>query len=179
MTALTRGPTAKDVILILLAKCHSNAMNGITRIEKLSFILALSPDFRDLREKLAFRPLHYGPYSDLIAESIEILHENDYIDAEPLNFELQISNRADEVSMEEMCDTKEFIETRNFHLTAKGKIIADHRYGELSLGQRREIDRIAKQYGQLDLKELIRRVYSLAPEDMLRLSRIREEMMCN
>lgn len=171
--------TEKDVVLVLLAKCENNALNGITRIEKLAYLLTLSPSFPTLGQRLEFRPLHYGPYSDRVAEAVEVLRENDFIGSERLSFERQVVNRADEISLEEMSDTKEFIETKSYRLTRKGQIIAEHLYGQLSSQQRGEIDRIAGKFAQLNLKELMKRVYAEAPEEMLRKSTIREEMMCH
>ena len=173
--------SAKDVVLILLDRCPDDdlQLRGITRIQKLAYLLTLSPEFKDLTRNLEYRPLHYGPFSKAISDSVEILQDTGFIEGKPMSFELQVRNRADELAMEEMSDTKEFIETLNFRLTKIGKFIADFRFNQLTPSQQAEIERIAKQFGGLSLKELIRRVYVLAPEDLLRRSKIKDEMVCH
>jgi uncharacterized protein YwgA len=174
-----KKPSAKDMVLILLAKCPANKLVGITRIEKLAYLMSLSPAFQGLAQELAYEPLHYGPYSDEIAEAVDILADTGFVESEQVKFELQTKNRGDEIAIQERQEVNEYVETRRFSLTKNGGLIANYLFGRLTHSQQQEIERITKTYGGLDLADLIEKVYAVAPDEMLSRSVIKNQMGCN
>lgn len=170
-----------DLVLILLHKNDNpRILEGITRIEKLAYLASLSPRFSDLKKELQYEPFHYGPYSDVISKSLDKLLSYSFVESDVVVFEMQKNQRADEISLENEQEVKEYVETRNYRLSPKGKALAQFLYeNKLTPEQRKEIDRLVQEYGSLELKDLIKRVYAIAPPDMLARSRIRDEMMCN
>jgi len=174
-----KKPSAKDTVLILLAKCPANKLVGITRIEKLAYLVSLSPAFRGLAQELAYEPLHYGPYSEEIAEAVEILADTGFVESKQVKFEVQTRNRGDEIVIQERQEINEYVETRNYSLTRNGGLIANYLFSRLTQSQQQEIERITKNYGSLDLAELIEKVYAVAPDEMLSRSVIKNQMGCN
>ena len=168
--------TAKKLVMILLKRNKAQVLQGITRIEKLAYLVTLSSKFSDLTAKMDFEPLHYGPYSENLFLAIDTLETHNFIDSKPITFEKQISERADEEVIESLEDTKDFIETKNYLLSDAGDRVADYYFNQLSQEQQQEIDNIISRYGGLPLKKLLSEVYSKAPEFMLRKSKIREEI---
>jgi uncharacterized protein YwgA len=169
--------SAKDLVLIILRKNEeTDCLQGITRIEKLAYLISKSPEFNDLDKRLEYKALHYGPYSEAIVEALEILNATHFIESNEVKFDIQEQNRGDEVVLEDLQEIKEYIETKDYTLTAKGKTIADYRLLQLSSEQRKQIDKIIKEYGGLRLKQLLKQVYEIAPEDLLKKSTIRGEL---
>ena len=167
--------TAKDVVLLVLRECENyRQLRGITRIEKLGFLLTLAPEFDGLQETLAYSALHYGPYSKEIAYSVDVLSFYDFVKGTPVSFNRQLENRADEELIENSQDTQEYVETEDYELTPKGAKIAQYLFQKkMTPEQQTAFKRVMKQYGDLPFRDLMKVVYERAPEEMLAKSRIR------
>ena len=73
--------TGKKAILIILRKCEGrNNLMGVTRIQKLAFLLTLKDELRYLNNDLKFDAHYYGPYSETITSDLEILEDNNFIE---------------------------------------------------------------------------------------------------
>jgi hypothetical protein len=175
---LNNDLSAKDVVLLILWQLERHSqLRGITRIEKLGFLISLEPEFRSLAERLSYKALHYGPYSKEIADSVDILSSYEFVKGNPVEFAVQSENRADEELIENSRDLQEYVETEDYELTPKGKRIAGILHErKMNPEQRRVFDRIVSTYGDILLKDLMRTVYEKAPEEMLAKSRIKDSM---
>lgn len=167
--------TAKDVVLLILGDCDEcGQLRGITRIEKLGFLLTLAPEFQELRKTLAYSALHYGPYSKEIAYAVDVLSFHDFLKGTPASFTRQLENRADEELVENSQDTQEYVETEDYQLTPRGVKIAQYLLeNKMTPEQQAAFKRLMKEYCDLPFRDLMKAVYERAPEEMLAKSRIR------
>jgi uncharacterized protein YwgA len=160
MTAPDEPLLAPDLILLLLAAGSARGINGITRLEKLLFLVDKQTDLATrVEDPFPFRPYNYGPYSKEIYEAIDVLEEADLVSEERVY--------ADDVPLDEMEDAAasdtelEGVE-RRFQLTENGRAVA-------GLLARRHADatatltQIKDRYGKMPLRQLIRYVYSQYP----------------
>ena len=169
---------APDLILLLLAAPTrwpqaENRINGITRLEKLLFLIDQECQFNDTpSEPFNFIAYHYGPYSKEVYEAVELLEEVGLVKEEreftdsALDHaeELLYSDTATEISYE-----------RQFVLTSDGKTVAEYLSRAHSQLQQ-QIHKLKDKYAGLSLQDLIYDVYSRYPSYTER-SVIREKIM--
>ncbi|MCY3786760.1 MAG: hypothetical protein OXG47_08570 [bacterium] len=156
---------APDLILLLLVAPTrwpqaENRINGITRLEKLLFLIDQECEYDDApSEPFNFIPYHYGPYSKEVYESVELLEEVGLI-AEKREFtdsdldyaeELLYSDTATEISYE-----------RQFLLTSDGTRVAEY-LSRAHPQLQQQIHRLKDKYAGLSLQDLIYNVYSRYP----------------
>ena len=157
---------APDLILLLLAaptRWHQaeDRINGITRLEKLLFLVDQECGHQGLIEKsFRFIPYHYGPYSKEIYEAVELLEEAGLVSEHRVFTDSEL-DRAEELLYSDM--TTEISYERQFKLTEDGKDVAEY----LSNGHpnlQAEISEIKDRYVGLTLQNLIFHVYNQYPE---------------
>lgn len=174
--------TAKKIVLILLRRAESSdKFMGITRIEKLVFLLTLRPEFKDIEKALKYEPLYYGPYSREIKNALDELKGSGFVVTKTHLFNKQQNNlnRRDEEITEQIDENNEFIETAEYSLTLKGQKVADRLFRDLKSQSHQDvIDDVVNKYSSLELKELLKSVYKIAPEELLARSTIRKELGC-
>lgn len=166
---------APDLVLLLLRAGDSaksaGQINGITRLEKLLFLATKEQGIdRHVADPFTFKPYHYGPYSKEVYEAVELLEEAGLLEEERYLGENQL-DEAEELALD-VAD--ELGVERRFRLTETGVVVADllasrHPEAFTKLGS------IKNSYGHLNLKRLIRYVYSRYPE-FAEKSVIRESM---
>lgn len=170
-----------DLVLLLLAaptrnKTLTDAVPGITRLEKLLFLLGKETDLSTIVEDpLTFEPYDFGPYSKEVYEAVELLEA-----AGLLREELAYSGpgrRIDEaeqiiIGTDEIADGVE----RRFFLTDDGKGVARYLEDSAPADLVETMSSLKDRFGALPLRQLIRYVYSNYPESAKR-SKIREEVM--
>ena len=179
MVTMVEQPSVKKLVLIVMGRASKcGRFMGITRIQKLIYLLSITPEYKEIENELRYQPLHYGPYSAEVSLAIDTLVEYKYILSTPLKLETQKlkNERGDEESISEMAENKEYFETKEYRLSPVGSKVADHLYNSLSIKNRKVMDNIIKQYGGLELKELLRRVYAIAPDELLARSTIRSQL---
>jgi len=155
-----------DIILLLLAaptrvRSATNALPGITRLEKLVFLAEQETELPKLIPEggFSFQAYNYGPYSREIYQAVELLEEAGLLTEERVS----VSNALDE--MEEISivlDEQEGVE-RRFHLTEDGKTVA-----RFLLAQHQKVSDlltgIKDRYAAMPLRQLIRYVYTRYPK---------------
>ena len=155
-----------DIILLLLAaptrwKQAENRINGITRLEKLLFLVDKECKSElNVAEPFSFVPYHYGPYSKEVYEAVELLEEAGLLE-EWREFTDSELDRAEELLYSDM--TTEISYERQFFLTADGESVANYlanRHPQLQ----KKIGCLKDQYAGLTLQNLIFHVYSNYPD---------------
>jgi hypothetical protein len=68
---------SEDLILLLLEAnerlLHKDAISGITRLEKLLFLLKNETDFEGIANFFIFEPHNFGPFSKQVYEAVDFL----------------------------------------------------------------------------------------------------------
>ena len=169
---------APDLILLLMVAPSrwpqaENRINGITRLEKLLFLIEKEHgEHIGLEEPFQFESYHYGPYSRAVYEAVELLEEanllEEYRQLTDSNLdraeELLYSDTATELSYE-----------RQFALTSDGETVASYLASIHSQVYER-ISKLKDQYGGLTLQNLIYHVYTQYP-DYTEKSVIRDQVL--
>ena len=157
---------APDLVLLLLAtptrwEDATNRINGITRLEKLLFLVDKECNYGEvLEQSFAFVPYHYGPYSKEVYEAVELLEEAGLI-REQRGFTDSELDRAEELFYSGMAT--EISYERQFILTEDGRTVANFLFrGHPQLES--EIKRIKDTYAGLPLQALIYHVYTEYPD---------------
>ena len=153
---------APDLVLLLLAastrwKRATNRINGITRLEKLLFLVDKEVHYRQaLDESFDFVPYHYGPYSKEVYEAVELLEEAGLI-VEQRAFTDSDLDRAEELLYSDMAT--EISYERQFILTENGKRVASYLFRNRPQLES-DLRRIKDTYAGLSLQALIYHVYT-------------------
>ena len=157
-----------DLVLLMLAaptKVTSavNRVNGITRLEKLLYLVEQETKVADsvANEKLKFVPYAYGPFSKDIYQAVEILEEAELVEEERLVDGKTIDSMED-VDVTGAVEGDEYVE-RQFLLTEKGALVADQ-LGRHHPDVVAALTKIKDQYAARPLSSLIRYVYRAYPE---------------
>lgn len=157
-----------DLVLLMLAaptKVTSavNRVNGITRLEKLLFLVEKETEIPATisKDKLQFKAYDYGPFSKDVYQAVELLEEADLVK------EVRVVDGKTIDSMEDADVTgavegDEYVE-RQFLLTDKGvavaKLLSSHNPQVLPA-----LSTIKDRYAARPLSSLIRHVYNEYPE---------------
>ena len=76
----------EDVLLLIFDAYerlfHKAAFNGVTRLEKLVFLLAEEAGLKDIGQMFAFRAYKFGPYSKGVYEAADFLQSADLVGVE-------------------------------------------------------------------------------------------------
>lgn len=173
-----------DVIILLMgAPAKSPALQdrieGITRLEKLVFLLERDPDLNNalaLAEDAEFRAHNFGPFSSKIYQAVDSLAAYGLID----DSKRLSSTTEDTWETEELLgtDAADRYSTRNLALTEKGKAYYKALLRELADPEsaRAALEEFKGHFGALPLRQLIRYVYSRYP-DFATKSLIRHEVL--
>jgi hypothetical protein len=184
------GVDANDLVLLLLAAPTADATlqaqcPGITRLEKLAFLLERETDFdavvRIPAEDLHFRPYHYGPYSSELYDAVAFLASiglvrDRRVDA---SSRLEVGEEFEGFDWTDLgagspTAERPYVE-RRIELTDKGQLVARllaERVGSAAVDR---ITSVKDRFGPLPLRQLLRYVYDTYPQ-MAAQSRIRDEL---
>jgi hypothetical protein len=168
----------EDVLLLVLEANErllgKARLNGITRLEKLIFLLSKEPGATEVAGKFTFRPHNFGPFSSVVYDAKDFLAGvqllNEETQALPSYFagagEKAIQDLVDDKSEDE-APTESVAHEKLFELTPLGRTAAknlrQHMEGDwpaLVEG----IDRVVRKYGDQPLNQIIRYVYNRYPE---------------
>jgi hypothetical protein len=156
-----------DLVLLMLAaptKVESavNRVNGITRLEKLLFLVEKETDApqRVTGQKLDFVAYDYGPFSKDVYQAVEILEQSRLLEEERL-VDGETIDSMEDVDITGAVEGDEYVE-RRFVLTANGQLVADllSRHHPDVMGKLTEIK---DKYAERPLSSLIRYVYKTYP----------------
>jgi uncharacterized protein YwgA len=168
----------EDVILLMLEANErlfgKNTFKGITRLEKLIFLLKNETDFDSMDEFFKFKAYDFGPFSKEVYEGIDFLENYGLIEVKERPYPSYYANNEEselnEVisdSSDEFSQTSTLVTEKLFALTELG-YKAVKKIREIKL--RRDPDDIKKlenmiqRYGDLPLNQIIRYVYKRYPK---------------
>lgn len=169
-----------DLVLLLLAAPTSvetarGRINGVTRLEKLLYLVERESKIPELVTKDALRYVayDYGPFSKDVYEAVDILEEARLLE-ESQRVDEESIDGIEEVKVTGTIDQDQFIE-RRFQLTPNGIRVAEllaSRHPEVV----RELSRLKDAYAARPLSSLIRYVYTTYPESAVN-SKIRDRFL--
>ena len=169
----------EDVVLLILDAnekiFHRESFNGITRLEKILFLLEKETSFEGIAEFYTFKAHNFGPFSKEVYEAIEFLSSCELISIREKSYASyyagigeaslreEIDASSDENENEEVVTATEKV----FALTPQGRQVAE--IMRAAVNRRRpkdivELERILVRFANLPLNQLIRYVYTRYPE---------------
>jgi len=178
-----------DLVLLLLAApsadpAQKGRINGITRLEKLAFLLEEETDFRKRARipttPLQFKPYHYGPYTKEIYDAVSFL----------VSIGLVKERRVDATSGLEIGEEYEGLDSadlgtsgasdqpyteRRLELTDVGQKVARILADRVGPDAVDSITTLKDRFGSMSLNQLLRYVYAARP-DMAAASRIKDKL---
>lgn len=171
------------IVLLLYAKGSTDKQNeeirGITRMEKLMYLLLKESGFEDLLLKeVTFEPYDFGPYSPEIYDLLESLKEMGIVDVR----EEKISNIRDIVDIYYAEAQGQIEETTGnimeiYSLTEeRGVKIAEMLLKPPQPEEIKRIEDVKVKYNAMELNDLLRYVYKTYPNSA-RKSKIIEEIL--
>lgn len=179
--------TAMDVLLVLLyargKKAHET-IAGITKLEKLVFLLAQETSLGKLIDQnFTYEPYHFGPYSAEVLDNIEALGELGLVrtSAVPSRSYVEESDRY-QVGVqvnESDADSSEVDQKGNmevFDLTDDGIKVAEVLFSSLDKQQQQEVSQLKGRFNSLSLRQLLRYVYKKYPQSTTE-SKIRDYVL--
>jgi hypothetical protein len=171
-----------DTILLLLAAETVDPRqrfrcDGITRLEKLLFLLEHETDFEnEAAEPFTFEPYHYGPYSPAVYSAVDFLKAMRLVEERQIDVSsgLDVSEEAEALDSTDLNQDSLYVE-RQLMLTPDGKAVAQVLSTRVSPDGKKALTEIKDRYGSMPLRQLLRYVYSRYPEFAER-SRIRHTL---
>jgi len=143
-------------------------VDGMTRLQKLLFLLEKESEFSDIHEEISFdfEAYKYGPFSELVYDEVEFLLNLGALEAVEPDYEME--------NLE--VDKEDELRGKRFRLTEKGQKIC----AELSdiLGEETEnnMEQVVNKYSDMNTNELLEYVYSQYP-DYTTKSEIKDEVL--
>lgn len=184
----------RNLILLLVGlDSNSAGLGGITRLQKLLFLLGEEEGLRPIEGGYKFEAYKAGPYSPELYDDLEFLEnlgllkgevtaeasEAEAAEVDRLSFD-HLMGRDVEQSPEGAVDgvgAADTYEERRFQLTEKGRSrLAELLQTEELLPVANKIRRIKSKYGKYSLKDLLYHVYTKYPA-MTTESEIRDEVL--
>jgi uncharacterized protein YwgA len=170
-----RVETAMDVLLVLLyagSKKIRETIAGITKLEKLVYLLKKETSLSKLvDENFTYEPYHFGPYSAEVLDNIEALEELGLVKAisVPSESYVEESDRYQVGAQVKESDTdsnapQQIGNMDVFELTDDGVKVAQTLFKSMDHQQQQEITQLKDRFNSLDLRQLLRYVYTKYPE---------------
>lgn len=69
----------ETAIVALLTSGDAKPIRGTTRFQKMAFLLAHMPGTPELREEMGFEALHFGPFSEVLGDTVKMMQEADLV----------------------------------------------------------------------------------------------------
>ena len=166
----------EDVLLLIFdsyeRSFHKAAFNGVTRLEKLIFLLAAEAKLTDIADLFMFRAYKFGPYSKGVYEAADFLQSMDLVTVEVKPYysyflaeeERELLRDIDDEVDEDLTPAGQ---ERLFSLTKNGHALATKLRSEWTKDHPehlRRLDEIVNRYGALPLNQIIRYVYRRFPK---------------
>ena len=171
----------EDIILLIIEANErllgKNGLSGITRLEKLLFLLEKETEFEGIALLFPFQAYNFGPFSIEVYEAIDFLEGCELITVSEKAYpsyyasagEAKLVSEIEDTSIEDSDATKEqnLAKEKIFRLTDNGRIVAKKL--RLFLCQKsskdsKDLDMIVLRFSPLPLNQLIRYVYRQYPD---------------
>ncbi len=169
----------EDVILLILEANERvlgrHRLSGITRLEKLLFLLERETGFEGVGEFFLFEAHNFGPFSKEVYEAVEFLSSCELIEVQDKTYGSLYSTSDEakllsEISESEAPDNQSAssdVTEKQFSLTDNGRKVA--KIMRDSVAKRRpsdveQLDDVVRKYGARPLNQLIRYVYRQHPD---------------
>jgi hypothetical protein len=178
-----------DAVVLLLgaAAPHrpSGSISGITRLEKLIFLLEKESDSKEwLDESADFEAYKFGPFSQKIYQSVDLLSAAGLVEdsAKTALSDIDTWEERENIGLSDGSSVvnggRDPYMTRDFALTSKGWKYFESLKGELRPKYLKQIAMLKERFAFIPLRQLIRYVYQSYP-DYTTLSEIRDDIMGN
>ncbi|MEY2424373.1 MAG: hypothetical protein QOI95_4440 [Acidimicrobiaceae bacterium] len=169
MTDTDQLPFEVDDAIVLVLGAPSripslqDRIEGITRLEKLVFLVERESELRDLiTEDADFRSHNFGPFSSKVYQAVDTLVAAGLVeDSASLSSTSEDAWETERVIGAEASDP---YATRNLSLTARGRRYYEALITELPKDVGPMLAEFKDQFGALPLRQLIRYVYQRYPE---------------
>lgn len=170
----------EDVVLLILEAnerlLRKSVLNGITRLEKLLFLLERETDFEGVGDFFIFEPHNFGPFAKEVYAAIEFLSACELIEVREKSYASPYSN-ADEMKLLSEISENDFsaapsepaiqVTEKQFALTDNGRKVAKIMRDAVCRRRPSDIDQLdslVRKYGTWPLNHLIRYVYRQHPD---------------
>lgn len=169
----------EDVILLLLEAnkryLGKDSISGITRLEKLLFLLQNETDFEGIGTFFGFTPHKFGPFSKVVYEAVEFLESCELLQIKERTYSTYYANVGEVQLIQEISDEAPnvFLSEDNaeiteklFFLTKNGEKVVEKIEEAINRKRVQDIAAVKKiicRYGHLPLNQLIRYVYRKYP----------------
>ena len=173
----------EDIILLILQANREllgkDALAGITRLEKLLFLLQNETDFEGIGTFFEFSAHNFGPFSKEVYEATEFLEGCELIVIRERTYPSYYANVGEEQLLEEISEDNSEVDPQHteetatpsaterlFLLTDAGTTVAQKVRGAIMARRPQDIQQlnsIVIRYGTLPLNQLIRYVYRRYP----------------
>ncbi len=170
----------EDIILLLLEANEillgKHAVGGVTRLEKLLFLLQRETNIEKIDSFYEFTAHNYGPFSKEVYEALDFLEGFELIQVKERVHSSYYTNVGEilllqAISEEEVSETttinSEGVTEKLFLLTESGHKVAKKLRQTIEKRRPKDIEElngIIRRYGKLPLNQLIRYVYHKYPE---------------
>ncbi len=153
------------LLLILLApgRAGETGVRGITRLEKITFLVEKELDLSFLEgEHFEFEPLHFGPFSRAIYDSLDFLMSCDLVDVTEVELAGHVG-AYEESSLVELDEQQPIVE-RRYDLTGNGTKVAEILPKEVPAQAWESLRHLKASSAAIPLAQLIRNVYRKYPK---------------
>ena len=167
--------SALDALIVLLYSEGSEGkisepIEGITRLDKIMYLLSKSPEFAAIISKgYQFEADNFGPFAPELFDDIEALKQEDVVRVVSERKTRDKIETIDEEYVEKVIDKENVISWKSYpvekyELTDSGKRVGSLLYNSLTIKQKEELKRIKSVFGEMNLNSLLHYVYSKYPE---------------
>jgi uncharacterized protein len=168
----------EDVVLLILEASERilgrEWFSGITRLEKLLYLLECETDFEGIGNFFHFEAHNFGPFSKEVYEAIEFLlscelievHEKAFTSVYSSSDEAKLLAETSDDDVSDEYGTESEVTEKQFKLTPNGRKVAGIMRDAIKRRRPSDveaIDEIVRKYGTRPLTQLIRYVYRQYP----------------
>lgn len=158
----------EETDLTFLLFNYAGEVEGVTRLQKLLFLLQEETEFKNVYEnvEIEFKPYKYGPFSEQVYDELELLISMGAIE----------ETEAEEADyLRDENDTRGH-SSKRFVLTDRGRTIAKEVNRQLEDDLEDEFAEIINEHVDMDLEDLLQYVYQQY-EEYTTESEIKDEIM--
>lgn len=167
MTKVDEIDREEDLAFLLFY--YANDVEGITKLQKLLFLLEEETEFTDIYEDISFEfePYKYGPFSERVYDALEFLIAIGAVEA--------VEGDGDFDAIRDSADQGPYAGKR-FILTEKGVKISHELNEVLEEETKQEMEAVVAEYNDLSLDDLLEYVYNQYNK-YTKESEIKDEML--